>query len=85
MVVCWSQVEHPSRVCHSCRHIAPPQGLSGTGNRDFARKTAKRLVVHDDHLRRWGVRGRPRICGRLQPPFGISQPILHARELAAGQ
>jgi hypothetical protein len=70
---------------YSAGHISPSQGLSGTGNRDLAREPAKCLVVHDDHRSRRGVRPRAPVIRRVQPPFGVAQPVLNARELAAGQ
>ena len=56
MVVLRDEVERPPGVFHGVGHIAPRQGQSGTVHGDRTRQTAKFLFVHDDHLRRWGVR-----------------------------
>ena len=78
MVVLRYEVERPPGVFHGGGHIAPSQGQSGTVHGDRTRETAKFLFVHDDHLSRWGFRSLTHVCRRLQPPFGVSQSVLHA-------
>ena len=75
MVVLVGEVEHPPGVAHGAGHVAQHQGLPGTGHRDRPREAAVFLLVHHD---------RP-VRRRVQPPLGVPQPGLDARELAAHQ
>ena len=82
MIVLTDEVERPPGMCHGSGHIAEDQGLSGTVDGDRTRKSAKSLLVHNDHLRRWGLRSPPNTRRPVEPPFGVAQPRLNALDLA---
>ena len=83
MIVLRSEVQRPPGILHGAGHIAQHQSEARTVDGDRTRESAELPFVHDDHLGWRGFRSATRVCRRIQPPLGVAQARVNARELAA--
>ncbi len=73
MIVLADEVERPPGMGHGAGHIADGQGMCRTVEGDRTRKTLEFLLVDHDHRSRRGIRSRPLVGRRVEPPFGVPQ------------